>query len=84
MKNSPVLTEWTRARSGNGYGPIGISLGAPGSGANNRVLSLYIRGGKVIFAEGCDGYFELGYAPEDAKRVLREALAWIDSQTTGG
>lgn len=34
--------------------------------------------GAITFIEGCDSYYEANMSKEEAKRLLLEAIAWLD------
>lgn len=63
---------WKSGNIERGYGKPGILLG-------DRVLSISKNeAGEIVFSEENDGFFKIAFTKEEAKRVLEEAILWID------
>lgn len=72
------LTKWTTEKTYSRANQPSISLI---DGEQDRIVSLSIDDGAVVFLEECDGYFSVRMSIDDAKTALKEALAWLDEQS---
>ena len=59
--------------------PTKLGFGRPGIVAG-RIFSLCKEGDKVTFREECDGHFSQEMPKDEAVEILKEAIAWLNSE----
>ena len=75
------LTKWVVSHDNSHGAPLALLLR---DGYEDRVLSIRVEGGQVVFTENCDGHYSARMSVAEARQALMEALAWIDSHGEAG
>lgn len=47
---------------------------------DNKILTVKIVAGRFVFREQCDEHYSKDYSKEEARQVVEELRAWIESQ----
>lgn len=70
------LTKWVVSHDNSHGSPLALLLL---DGDEDRVLSIRVEGGQVVFTENCDGVYSARMSVAEARQALMEAMAWIES-----
>ncbi len=73
-KPQGTLQYFVEGSTERGYGDPGIIL--------DDIFSMQKENGLIVFKEECDGFYSKEMTPEDAVKMLNEAIRWIEDPTT--